>query len=157
NSGSINGSFSGVFVAGGNIKTLVNSGMITTTSEDLSGAGIKLQNGGTIENIINTGTIQSNNLGIAVSWGKFRTLTIKDGGVIYGKTAGITVGQWQTLGDLYIDGTSSKKDGTVSRIYSDNFGIALDANSRTQKIELKNGGIIKGNIHGIRLIDSASL
>ncbi|EQC3699557.1 beta strand repeat-containing protein, partial [Campylobacter jejuni] len=157
NLGTINGSSSGVFVAGGNIKTLVNSGMITTTSEDIFGAGIKLENGSTIENIINTGTIQSNNLGMAVSWGKFGTLTIKDGGVIYGKTAGITVGQWQTLGDLYIDGTSSKKDGTVSGIYSDNFGISLETGSSSQKIELKNGGIIKGKIDGIRLTDSASL
>ncbi|HEG6392841.1 TPA: hypothetical protein SE586_000668, partial [Campylobacter jejuni] len=157
NLGTINGSSSGVFVAGGNIKTLVNSGMITTTSEDIFGAGIKLENGSTIENIINTGTIQSNNLGMAVSWGKFGTLTIKDGGVIYGKTAGITVGQWQTLGDLYIDGTSSKKDGTVSGIYSDNFGISLETGSSSQKIELVNGGIIKGKIDGIRLIDSASL
>ncbi|EJQ3041296.1 hypothetical protein NYC73_000914, partial [Campylobacter jejuni] len=157
NLGTINGSSSGVFVAGGNIKTLVNSGMITTTSEDIFGASIKLENGSTIENIINTGTIQSNNLGMAVSWGKFGTLTIKDGGVIYGKTAGITVGQWQTLGDLYIDGTSSKKDGTVSGIYSDNFGISLETGSSSQKIELVNGGIIKGKIDGIRLIDSASL
>ncbi|HED1002089.1 TPA: hypothetical protein R4N25_000596, partial [Campylobacter jejuni] len=157
NLGTINGSSSGVFVAGGNIKTLVNSGMITTTSEDTFGAGIKLEKGSTIENIINIGTIQSNNLGMAVSWGKFGTLTIKDGGVIYGKTAGITVGQWQTLGDLYIDGTSSKKDGAVSGIYSDNFGISLETGSSSQKIELKNGGIIKGKIHGIRLIDSASL
>ncbi|MGI7433488.1 hypothetical protein ACNF9Z_03900, partial [Campylobacter jejuni] len=156
NLGTINGSSSGVFVAGGNIKTLVNLGMITT-GEDISGAGIKLENGGTIENIINIGTIQSNNLGMAVSWGKFGTLTIKDGGVIYGKTAGITVGPWQTLGDLYIDGTSSKKGGTVSGIYSDNYGISLETGSSSQKIELKNGGIIKGNIHGIRLIDSASL
>nr|HDV6468539.1 hypothetical protein [Campylobacter jejuni]HDV6480114.1 hypothetical protein [Campylobacter jejuni] len=157
NLGTINGSSSGVFVAGSNIKTLVNSGMITTTSEDIFGAGIKLENGSTIENIINTGTIQSNNLGMAVSWGKFGTLTIKDGGVIYGKTAGITVGQWQTLGDLYIDGTSSKKDGTVSGIYSDNFGISLETGSSSQKIELVNGGIIKGKVHGIRLINSASL
>ncbi|HED0603266.1 TPA: hypothetical protein R4K67_001192, partial [Campylobacter jejuni] len=157
NLGTINGSSSGVFVAGGNIKTLLNSGMITTTSEDTSGAGIKLENNSTIENIINTGSIHSNNLGMAVSWGKFGTLTIKDGGVIYGKTAGITVGQWQTLGDLYIDGTSSKKDGAVSGIYSDNFGISLETGSSSQKIELKNGGIIKGKIHGIRLIDSASL
>ncbi|MGI7501296.1 hypothetical protein ACNF8T_03205, partial [Campylobacter jejuni] len=157
NLGTINGSSSGVFVAGSNIKTLVNSGMITTTSEDISGAGIKLENGSTIENIINTGTIQSNNLGMAVSWGKFGTLTIKDGGVIYGKTTGITVGQWQTLGDLYIDGTSSKKDGTVSGIYSDNFGISLETGSSSQKIELKNGGIIQGKIDGIRLTDSASL
>ncbi|BEJ60802.1 hypothetical protein B10172_08240 [Campylobacter jejuni] len=131
--------------------------MITTTSEDIFGAGIKLENGSTIENIINTGTIQSNNLGMAVSWGKFGTLTIKDGGVIYGKTTGITVGQWQTLGDLYIDGTSSKKDGTVSGIYSDNFGISLETGSSSQKIELVNGGIIKGKVHGIRLINSASL
>ncbi|ECQ8865666.1 hypothetical protein F0G60_08980, partial [Campylobacter jejuni] len=127
------------------------------TSEDIFGAGIKLENGSTIENIINTGTIQSNYLGMAVSWGKFGTLTIKDGGVIYGKTAGIVVGQWQTLGDLYIDGTSSKKDGTVSGIYSDNFGISLETGSSSQKIELVNGGIIKGKVHGIRLINSASL
>ncbi|HDX3383512.1 TPA: autotransporter outer membrane beta-barrel domain-containing protein [Campylobacter jejuni] len=156
NSGTINGGSSGVFVAGGNIQTLVNSGMITT-GDNIYGAGIKLENGGTIENIINTGTIQSNNLGMAVSWGKFGTLTIKDGGVIYGKTAGITVGQWQTLGDIYIDGANSKKDGTVSGIYSDNFGISLETGSSSQKIELKNGGIIKGNVHGIRLINSASL
>ncbi|HDZ4294482.1 TPA: hypothetical protein RTB24_001907, partial [Campylobacter jejuni] len=157
NLGTINGSSSGVFVAGGNIKTLVNSGMITT-GEDIFGAGIKLENGGIIENIINTGTIQSNNLGMAVSWGKFGTLTIKDGGVIYGKTAGITVGQWQTLGDLYIDGgKNTSKDDTVSGIYSDNFGISLETGSSSQKIELVNGGIIKGKVHGIRLINSASL
>ncbi|EPC1978924.1 hypothetical protein ACRXNF_001399, partial [Campylobacter jejuni] len=157
NLGTINGNSSGVFVAGGNIKTLVNSGMITT-GEDIFGAGIKLEYGGTIENIINTGTIQSNNLGMAVSWGKFGTLTIKDGGVIYGKTAGITVGQWQTLGDLYIDGgKNTSKDGTVSGIYSDNFGISLETGSSSQKIELVNGGIIKGKVHGIRLINSASL
>ncbi|MCM4450312.1 hypothetical protein MMR77_26655, partial [Escherichia coli] len=44
-----------------------------------------------------------------------------------------------------------------SKIYGEENGIALDANSRTQKIELKNGGIIKGNIHGIRLDNGASL
>ncbi|KJD21989.1 lipoprotein, partial [Campylobacter jejuni subsp. jejuni] len=128
-----------------------------TAGESIFDAGIKLENGGTIENIINTGTISSITYGIYVSYGKFGTLTIKDGGVIYGKRAGITVGQWQTLGDLYIDGTSSKKDGTVSGIYSDNFGISLETGSSSQKIELKNGGIIKGNVHGIRLINSASL
>ncbi|BEJ65888.1 hypothetical protein B10204_05390 [Campylobacter jejuni] len=48
--------------------------MITTTSEDIFGAGIKLENGSTIENIINTGTIQSNNLGMAVSWGNLEHL-----------------------------------------------------------------------------------
>ncbi|HID0735892.1 TPA: beta strand repeat-containing protein, partial [Campylobacter jejuni] len=157
NLGTINGNSSGVFVVGGNIKTLVNSGMITT-GEDIFGAGIKLENGGTIENITNTGTIQSNNLGMAVSWGKFGTLTIKDGGIVYGKEAGILVGQWQTLGDLYIDGgKNTSKDGTVSGIYGDNNGISLNESSKTQKIELKNGGIIKGKVHGIRLDNGASL
>ncbi|EMW2284435.1 autotransporter outer membrane beta-barrel domain-containing protein, partial [Campylobacter jejuni] len=112
-------------------------------------------NGSTIENIINTGTVNSNSFGIAVTYGKFGTLTIKDGGMVYGKYEGIGVGQWQTLGDLYIDGSSS--NGTVSGIYSDQRGISLDANSRTQKIELKNGGIIKGKVHGIRLDNGASL
>ncbi|HIC3946448.1 TPA: autotransporter outer membrane beta-barrel domain-containing protein, partial [Campylobacter jejuni] len=67
----------------------------------------------------------------------------------------IGVGRSQTLGDLYIDGSSN--NGTVSGIYSEEHGILLENNSRTQKIELKNGGIIKGNIDGIRLINSASL
>ncbi|EAL4924701.1 hypothetical protein DPN67_08990, partial [Campylobacter jejuni] len=113
-------------------------------------AGIKLQNNSTIENIINTGSIRSNAFGISVTGGKFGTLTIKDGGMVYGKYSAIGVGRSQTLGDLYIDGSSSK-------IYGEENGIALDANSRTQKIELKNGGIIKGKIHGIRLDDGASL
>lgn len=92
-----------------------------------------------------------------VTWGKFGTLTIRDGGVIHGKYIGIGVGQWQTLGDLYIDGASSKKDGTVSGVYGDSYGISLDVHSQTQKIELKNGGVIKGNISGIRLDSGASL
>ncbi|OEW88962.1 hypothetical protein A0M30_01960 [Campylobacter jejuni] len=157
NLGTINGNSSGVFVSGGNIKTLVNSGMITT-GEDIFGAGIKLENGGTIENIINTGTINSITSGIYVSYGRFETLTIKDGGIVYGKEAGILVGQWQTLGDLYIDGgKNTSKDGTVSGIYGDNNGISLNESSKTQKIELKNGGIIKGKVHGIRLDNGASL
>ncbi|PVX04897.1 hypothetical protein DDV89_09140, partial [Campylobacter jejuni] len=85
----------------------------------------------------------------------FGTLTIKDGGMVYGKYSAIGVGRSQTLGDLYIDGRSN--NGTVSGIYSEEHGILLENNSRTQKIELKNGGIIKGNIDGIRLINSASL
>ncbi|EOA2778737.1 hypothetical protein ACHZFS_001861, partial [Campylobacter jejuni] len=118
-------------------------------------AGIKLQNNSTIENIINTGSIRSNAFGISVTDGKFGTLTIKDGGMVYGKYSAIGVGRSQTLGDLYIDGRSN--NGTVSGIYSEEHGILLENNSRTQKIELKNGGIIKGNIDGIRLINSASL
>ncbi|EPQ9764025.1 beta strand repeat-containing protein, partial [Campylobacter jejuni] len=156
NSGTISG-IVGVYVNNGNIKTLENSGFIKATGKEDWSAGIKLESGGTIENIINTGTIQSNSLGIAVTYGKFGTLTIKDGGVIYGKRTGITVGQWQTLGDLYIDGTSSKKDGTVSGIYSDIDGIVLETGSSSQKIELKNGGIIQGKDNGIRLDNAASL
>ncbi|EAI7042670.1 TPA: hypothetical protein R8U29_001035 [Campylobacter jejuni] len=157
NNGTINGSSSGIFVYGGNIQTLENSGTIISNGNYSNHAGIKLENGGSIENIINTGTIESNYSGIMVTWGKFGTLTIRDGGVIHGKYIGIGVGQWQTLGDLYIDGASSKKDGTVSGVYGDSYGISLDVHSQTQKIELKNGGVIKGNISGIRLDSGASL
>ncbi|EPX1965106.1 beta strand repeat-containing protein, partial [Campylobacter jejuni] len=157
NNGTINGNSSGIFVYGGNIQTLENSGAIISNGNYSNHAGIKLENGGSIENIINTGTIESNYSGIMVTWGKFGTLTIKDGGVIHGKYIGIGVGQWQTLGDLYIDGASSKKDGTASGVYGDSYGISLDVGSRTQKIELTNGGVIKGNISGIRLDNGASL
>ncbi len=157
NNGTINGNSSGIFVYGGNIQTLENSGTIISNGNYSNHAGIKLENGGSIENIINTGTIKSNHSGIMVTWGKFGTLTIRDGGVIHGKYIGIGVGQWQTLGDLYIDGASSKKDGTVSGVYGDSYGISLDVHSRTRKIELKNGGVIKGNISGIRLDSGASL
>ncbi|MFD3161020.1 hypothetical protein [Campylobacter jejuni] len=156
NEGIMDGKSAGIYMSGGRVKTLINKGTINHTDSSVSwGAGIKLEKGSTIENIINTGTINSNGFGIAVTHGKFGTLTIKDGGQVYGKYEGIGVGQWQTLGDLYIDGSSS--NGTVSGIYSDQRGISLDANSRTQKIELKNGGIIKGKVHGIRLDNGASL
>ncbi|HIC9333763.1 TPA: autotransporter outer membrane beta-barrel domain-containing protein [Campylobacter jejuni] len=156
NEGIMDGKSAGIYMSGGRVKTLINKGTINHTDSSVGwGAGIKLEKGSTIENIINTGTINSNGFGIAVTHGKFGTLTIKDGGKVYGKYEGIGVGQWQTLGDLYIDGSSS--NGTVSGIYSEERGISLDANSRTQKIELKNGGIIKGNIHGIRLDNGASL
>ncbi|EDP5497637.1 hypothetical protein GI145_04950, partial [Campylobacter jejuni] len=157
NNGIMNGGYATMFITNSIIKTLENKGTINTTQDIWWGGAIKLEQGGTIENIINTGTINSITSGIYVSYGRFETLTIKDGGIVYGKTAGIRVGQWQSLGDLYIDGTSSKKDGTVSGIYSDNFGISLDESSKTQKIELKNGGIIKGKVHGIRLDNDASL
>lgn len=156
NEGIVDGKSAGIYMSGGRVKTLINKGTINHTDSSVGwGAGIKLEKGSTIENIINTGTINSSGFGIAVTHGKFGTLTIKDGGQVYGKYEGIGVGQWQTLGDLYIDGSSS--NGTVSGIYSEERGISLDANSRTQKIELKNGGIIKGNIHGIRLDNGASL
>ncbi|EAJ3956242.1 autotransporter outer membrane beta-barrel domain-containing protein [Campylobacter jejuni] len=155
NEGIVDGESAGIYMSGGRVKTLTNKGTINQNNSATWAAGIKLENGSTIENIINTGTVNSNSFGIAVTYGKFGTLTIKDGGMVYGKYEGIGVGQWQTLGDLYIDGSSS--NNTVSGIYSDQRGISLDANSRTQKIELKNGGIIKGKVHGIRLDNGASL
>lgn len=146
----MDGKSAGIYMSGGLVKTLINSGTINQNNSAAWAAGIKLQNNSTIENIINTGSIRSNAFGISVTGGKFGTLTIKDGGQVYAKYSAIGVGRSQTLGDLYIDGSSSK-------IYGEENGIALDANSRTQKIELKNGGIIKGKIHGIRLDNGASL
>ncbi|HFU6361386.1 TPA: hypothetical protein ACH6P3_000120 [Campylobacter jejuni] len=150
NEGTMKGESIGIYMSGGLVKTLINSGTINQNNSATWAAGIKLQNNSTIENIINTGSIRSNAFGISVTGGKFGTLTIKNGGQVYGKYSAIGVGRSQTLGDLYIDGSSSK-------IYGEENGIALDANSRTQKIELKNGGIIKGKIHGIRLDNGASL
>ncbi|EAK2531867.1 autotransporter outer membrane beta-barrel domain-containing protein [Campylobacter jejuni] len=150
NEGTMKGESIGIYMSGGRVKTLTNKGTINQNNSATWVAGIKLQNNSTIENIINTGSIHSNAFGISVTGGKFGTLTIKDGGQVYGKYSAIGVGQSQTLGDLYIDGSSSK-------IYGEENGIVLDANSRTQKIELKNGGIIKGKIHGIRLDNGASL
>ncbi len=155
NKGIMNGESTGIYMRGGHVKTLINKGTINQNNSATWSAGIKLENGSIIENIINTGSIRSNAFGISVTGGKFGTLTIKDGGQVYAKYTAIGVGRSQTLGDLYIDGSSS--NGTVSGIYSEENGIALDANSRTQKIELKNGGIIKGKIHGIRLDNGASL
>nr|WP_250602240.1 autotransporter outer membrane beta-barrel domain-containing protein [Campylobacter jejuni] len=157
NNDTMNGDSAAILIQNSIIKTLENKGTINSTSDIDWGGAIKLGQGGTIENIINTGTINSATSAIYVSYGKFGTLTIKDGGVVYGKKAGIAVGQWQTLGELYIDGTNLKKDGTVSGIYSDNHGIALDVGSSTSKIELKNGGIIQGKVNGIRLEKAASL
>lgn len=150
NEGIVDGESAGIYMSGGRVKTLTNKGTINQNNSETWSAGIKLQNNSTIENIINTGSIRSNAFGISVTGGKFGTLTIKDGGQVYAKYTAIGVGRSQTLGDLYIDGSSSK-------IYGEENGIALDANSRTQKIELKNGGIIKGKIHGIRLDNGASL
>ncbi|EAJ7750281.1 hypothetical protein BBZ08_04240 [Campylobacter jejuni] len=155
NEGIMYGKSAGIYMNRSLVKTLTNSGTINQNNSETWAAGIKLQNNSTIENIINTGSIHSNAFGISVTGGKFGTLTIKDGGMVYGKYSAIGVGRSQTLGDLYIDGRSN--NGTVSGIYSEENGIALDANSRTQKIELKNGGIIKGKIHGIRLDNGASL
>lgn len=155
NEGIMDGESAGIYMSRSLVKTLTNSGTINQNNSANWSAGIKLENGSIIENIINTGSIHSNAFGISVTGGKFGTLTIKDGGMVYAKYAAIGVGRSQTLGDLYIDGNSN--NGRVSGIYSEEHGILLENNSRTQKIELKNGGIIKGKIDGIRLTDSASL
>ncbi|EOC4235937.1 hypothetical protein ACI3V6_000574, partial [Campylobacter jejuni] len=156
NNGTIKGGHSAIMVTSQHIKTVENTGIIHAEGE--WGSSILLEYGGFIEHIINTGTISSNNVGIGSAYGVFGTLTIKDGGIVYGKEAGILVGQWQTLGDLYIDGgKNTSKDGTVSGIYGDNNGISLNESSKTQKIELVNGGIIQGKVHGIRLDNGASL
>ncbi|HEC2502544.1 TPA: autotransporter outer membrane beta-barrel domain-containing protein, partial [Campylobacter jejuni] len=155
NEGIVDGESAGIYMKRSLVKTLTNKGTINQNNSANWSAGIKLENDSTIENIINTGSIHSNAFGISVTGGKFGTLTIKDGGMVYAKYAAIGVGRSQTLGDLYIDGNSN--NGRVSGIYSEEHGILLENNSRTQKIELKNGGIIKGKIDGIRLTDSASL
>ncbi|EPD6473459.1 autotransporter outer membrane beta-barrel domain-containing protein, partial [Campylobacter jejuni] len=142
NEGIMYGKSAGIYMSRSLVKTLTNSGTINQNNSATWSAGIKLENGSIIENIINTGSIRSNAFGISVTGGKFGTLTIKDGGQVYGKYSAIGVGRSQTLGDLYIDGRSN--NGTVSGIYSEEHGILLENNSRTQKIELKNGGIIKG-------------
>lgn len=124
NEGIMDGKSTGIYMNKGFVKTLTNSGTINQNNSATWAAGIKLQSNSTIENIINTGSIRSNAFGISVTGGKFGTLTIKNGGAVYAKYSAIGVGRSQTLGDLYIDGSSSK-------IYGEENGIALDANSRT--------------------------
>lgn len=101
NEGTMKGESIGIYMSGGLVKTLINSGTINQNNSATWAAGIKLQNNSTIENIINTGSIRSNAFGISVTGGKFGTLTIKDGGMVYGKYSAIGVGRSQTLGDLY--------------------------------------------------------
>ncbi|HDU9265461.1 TPA: hypothetical protein RHB25_000361, partial [Campylobacter jejuni] len=85
NEGTMKGESIGIYMSGGLVKTLTNSGTINQNNSATWAAGIKLQNNSTIENIINTGSIRSNAFGISVTGGKFGTLTIKDGGQVYGK------------------------------------------------------------------------
>ncbi|HEF8281043.1 TPA: hypothetical protein SBE29_001829, partial [Campylobacter jejuni] len=85
NEGIMDGKSAGIYMSGGRVKTLINKGTINHTDSSVGwGAGIKLENGGTIENIINTGTVNSAGFGISVTHGKFGTLTIKNGGTVYG-------------------------------------------------------------------------
>ncbi|HFO1470820.1 TPA: hypothetical protein ACHI2B_001820, partial [Campylobacter jejuni] len=70
NEGIMNGKSTGIYMRGGRVKTLINKGTINHTDSSVDwGAGIKLENGSTIENIINTGTVNSASFGIAVTHG----------------------------------------------------------------------------------------
>ncbi|EIQ2302941.1 hypothetical protein QEI24_001869, partial [Campylobacter jejuni] len=80
NEGIMDGKSTGIYMNKGFVKTLTNSGTINQNNSVTWAAGIKLEHGSTIENIINTGSIRSNAFGISVTGGKFGTLTIKDGG-----------------------------------------------------------------------------
>ncbi|WP_410708813.1 hypothetical protein [Campylobacter lari] len=146
NSGVISGGSNGI-VSYGTINTLENSGNIIGLGYGNNNAGIKLEGGGRIDTITNTGTIEANSDGIAVSWGSFGTLNIKDGGIIKAKRNGISISQWQVLGDLYVDNASVT--GAES-------GILLGLGSTTSDISIKNGGKVYGGNYGLYL-DHATL
>ncbi len=77
NEGIMYGKSAGIYMSRSLVKTLTNSGTINQNNSATWSAGIKLENGSIIENIINTGSIRSNAFGISVTGGKFGTLTIK--------------------------------------------------------------------------------
>ncbi|MDE6959168.1 MAG: hypothetical protein K2O80_06485, partial [Helicobacter apodemus] len=151
NSGTIQGGWSGMFINGAIIQTLINEGSIISKSSNDTDAGIGLQGGGTIATIINKGTIRSNAFGIGVVNGKFGKLIMQDGAVVHGtKYSGIIVGIGQTLGDLEISGANTKISGGQN-------GIFLSGNSKTQKITIKDGARIEGGNNGISLRNGANL
>ncbi|HIC4158818.1 TPA: autotransporter outer membrane beta-barrel domain-containing protein, partial [Campylobacter jejuni] len=69
NEGTMKGESIGIYMSGGLVKTLTNSGTINQNNSVTWAAGIKLEHGSTIENIINTGSIRSNAFGISVTGG----------------------------------------------------------------------------------------
>ncbi|HIC6909816.1 TPA: autotransporter outer membrane beta-barrel domain-containing protein, partial [Campylobacter jejuni] len=69
NEGIMYGKSTGIYMSRGLVKTLINSGTINQNNSATWAAGIKLENGSTIENIINTGSIRSNAFGISVTGG----------------------------------------------------------------------------------------
>ncbi|AWI33830.1 hypothetical protein [Helicobacter apodemus] len=151
NSGTIKGGDSGIFTAGGTIKTLINEGSIIGEGSSAADAAVKLQDGGTIENIINTGTIRANGFGISVAGnGKFGKLSMQDGAVVHGNLSGIVVGANQTLGELEISGANTKISGNYT-------GISLQSGTKSQKITIKDGARIEGRYNGIILSFNADL
>ncbi|AWI33356.1 autotransporter outer membrane beta-barrel domain-containing protein [Helicobacter apodemus] len=142
----------GIYVRGGIIKTLINEGSIISAGANSTFySGISLEGGGTIENIINIGTIRSNGFGIDVAFnGKFGNLIMKDGAVVHGNLSGIAVGVNQTLGELEISGANTKISGGEN-------GISLQPGSKAQKITIKDGAKIEGGYSGINLWNNADL
>ncbi|ELM1252774.1 hypothetical protein ACMFMW_001576, partial [Campylobacter jejuni] len=65
----MDGKSTGIYMNKGFVKTLTNSGTINQNNSVTWAAGIKLEHGSTIENIINTGSIRSNAFGISVTGG----------------------------------------------------------------------------------------
>ncbi|MDN2793860.1 hypothetical protein PAJ27_09240, partial [Campylobacter jejuni] len=69
NEGILDGESSGIYISRSLVKTLTNSGTINQNNSATLSAGIKLENGSIIENIINSGSIRSNAFGISVTGG----------------------------------------------------------------------------------------
>ncbi|EAJ5682152.1 hypothetical protein BXA13_07515, partial [Campylobacter lari] len=148
NQGTIHGNNSGISISGGKINTVINNGNIISKGSSGTHAGIMVLGSATIESFIHSGVIQSNSNGIAVAAGKFKKLEIKNGGKIIAAQDGISIGQWQNLGDLSVDNGD---------IYGLESGIRLNEGSNANDISIKNGGKLHGNKNGVYLFKSASI
>ncbi|MCV3382011.1 hypothetical protein L8V77_06430, partial [Campylobacter sp. IFREMER_LSEM_CL2127] len=149
NSGFIQGT-TGIY-AYGNIGTLINNGYIKSTGKDSYSGGVKIEQGATIESIVNIGTIDADSYGLNVSYGKFGTVEIKDGGKIIAGRDGVVIGQYQGLESLKIDGEKSE-------VYGKNNGLSLGVASYVSSgITISNGGKLYGGEYGIYLENAASI
>ncbi|WP_408609828.1 beta strand repeat-containing protein, partial [Helicobacter burdigaliensis] len=132
----------GVLLAGGKIDTLTNTGTIISEGTN----AIQVDGGARIEKVeIKGGLVESQKgSGIYVSYGSYGSITINETAKVKGASAGISVGQWQQMGALSIDGKDSAVIGGENGIY-------IDTGSRTSTITLTNGGKIQGGNAGIYL------
>ncbi|MCZ0773498.1 autotransporter outer membrane beta-barrel domain-containing protein [Campylobacter hepaticus] len=153
NTSIIYGGNTSVHVYGGNIDHFVNKGIIANDKTVSWGAAIKLENGGTIKHITNTGLIASKKAGISVTYGKFGTITLEEGSIVYGEHFGVCIAQWQNLDELIIVGSSQIASG----IYSNHYGIFLGTGSQASKIELKNQAVVQAKQNAIKLENQANL
>ncbi|XGQ69738.1 hypothetical protein AB9T38_06040 [Campylobacter hepaticus] len=153
NTSIIYGGNTSVHVYGGNIDHFVNKGIIANNKTVNYGAAIKLENGGTIKHITNTGLIASKKAGISVTYGKFGTITLEEGSIVYGEHFGVCIAQWQNLDELIIVGSSQIASG----IYSNHYGIFLGTGSQASKIELKNQAVVQAKQNAIKLENQANL